>query len=302
VSNNRKFLGAFCCGAIAALTSIQALAQPDFSKIEISSTKIKPGLYVLEGTGGGNIGLSVGDDGVLMIDDHLVQLTDKLRAAISDITDQPVKYLLNTHWHFDHTGNNQSFGESGSIIVAHDKVRERMKKGQAVTAFGFEVPPAPAAALPVVTFGQSMTFHVNGDTVEVNHIAPAHTDGDAVVYFLDANVVHLGDLYWNGMYPLVDASSGGSMAGMIAGSKAAMARIDDSTVVIPGHGAISNKQGLRAYLEMLETSSVRIAALKAQGKSVEDIVAAKPLADLDGTWGGGFINPDNWVQIVYSTL
>ena len=301
---NKRFAYTFTFAGmlVAVMASLAARAQPDVSNIEFNSSEIKPGLYLLEATGGGNIALSVGDDGVLMVDDHLAPLSDKLQSAIGNITSQPVKFLVNTHWHFDHAGNNQGFGEMGSIIVAHENVRYRLKNGQETSAFGQPVPPSPPAALPVVTFEQGLSFHFNNETIEVLHPAPAHTDGDAVVYFINANVAHLGDLFWNGMYPLVDATSGGSLPGMIEGVTAAVAKIDDNTLVIPGHGGLGDKQQLLSFLAMLETSMQRVGDLKSEGNTIEQIIAARPLADLDQQWGKGFIQPDHWLRIVYSTL
>lgn len=285
----------------SVVASTSALAQPDFSKVEITTSELAPGVYLLAGEGGGNMALSVGDDGVLLIDDHLAPLSDKVNSAIASVTDQPVRFLVNTHWHFDHTGNNQGFGEAGAVMVAHDNVRKRMAKGQRVEAFNMDIPPAPATALPVMTFGQAVTFHFNNDTLEVVHPSPAHTDGDAVVFFAKANVVHAGDIYWNGLYPLIDASSGGSTAGMIAAVATVLDRIDDSTVVIPGHGMPSTKAALQAYHDMLETVNSKISSLRAQGQSLEQVVAAKPTADYDTLWGKGIFAPDVWVGMVYST-
>jgi cyclase len=288
-------------GLFSALASTSAFAQPDFSKIEITASELAPGVYLLAAEGGGNMALSIGDDGVLLIDDHLAPLNDKVNSAIASLTDQPVRFLVNTHWHFDHTGNNQDFGESGAVIVAHDNVRKRMAKGQRVEAFNIDIPPAPAPALPVMTFGQAVTFHFNNDTLEVVHPSPAHTDGDAVVFFAKANVVHAGDIYWNGLYPLIDGSSGGSTAGMIAAVAAVLDRIDDSTIVIPGHGMPSTKAELQAYHDMLKTVNGKISSLRAQGKSLKQVVADKPSADYDAIWGKGLFAPHVWVGMLYST-
>ncbi len=195
-----KFLLSKCAQLVACLVvgawSIPATAQPDFSQVTIKTTEVTPGIYMLEGYGG-NIGLSIGDDGVFLIDDQFAPLSDKIQQAIAALTDQPVRFLINTHWHIDHAGGNENFSLGGAIIVAHENVRERLQNGQFVVPFNANFPPAPELALPVVTFNQGITFHWNNDTLEVLHPAPAHTDGDAVIYFRNANVVHTGDLYWN---------------------------------------------------------------------------------------------------------
>jgi glyoxylase-like metal-dependent hydrolase (beta-lactamase superfamily II) len=286
---------------LVSLFSVSAMAQQDFSQVSIKTTEVTPGIYMLKGAGG-NIGLSIGDDGVFMIDDQFAPLTEKISQAIASLTDQPLRFIINTHWHFDHTGGNEKLGQGGAIIVAHDNVRERMLKGQTMEAFNMVVPPAPPLALPVVTFDQGVTFHWNDDTLEVIHIAPAHTDGDAVIYFKKANVVHTGDLYWNGLYPFIDAGSGGTTTGMISGVAEILSRIDSDTRVIPGHGPLSNKAEMQVFHDMLQTLYARIKALKEEGKTLEEIVAAKPTADYDAQWGNGFLAPDPWVQIVYSTL
>ncbi len=295
-----KSLFLMSCLFVCSL-SLPVIAQQDFSQVSIQTTELAPGLYMLAGQGG-NVGVSIGDNGVFIIDDELTPLTPKIQQAISSLTEQPIRFVLNTHWHFDHTGGNEILGSKGVIIIAHDNVRKRMEKGQFVAAFNTEFPPAPPAALPVVTFSQSVTIHWNNDTLEVVHPAPGHTDGDAVIYFKNANVVHLGDLYWNGVYPLIDASSGGSTAGMIDAIAAVLKRIDDKTQVIPGHGPLGNKVQLQAYHDMLKTVHARIKKIHAEGKTIEEIVRAKPTADYDAKWGGGFIKADQWVQIVYSTL
>lgn len=288
-------------GLLVSVFSVAAMAQPDFSQVTIKTTEVTSSIYMLEGYGG-NIGLSIGDDGTFVIDDQFAPLTDRIQQAIAALTDQPVRFVVNTHWHIDHAGGNENLGKGGAIIVAHDNVRKRLEKGQFVAAFNAEIPPAPAAALPVITFDQGVTFHWNNETLEVLHVAPAHTDGDAVIYFKDANVVHTGDLYWNGLYPVIDASSGGSAAGMVTGIEEILARIDSNTKVIPGHGPLSNKAEMQVYHKMLKASHASIKALRDQGKTIEEIVAAKPTADFDEQWGVALLSPEQWVQMVFSTL
>jgi len=199
---------------VAALAAGAALAQ-DFSKIEVQATKLTESVYMLTGAGG-NLGVSVGEDAVFIIDDQYAPMTDKIAAAIAKITPKPVKFVLNTHWHGDHTGGNENFGKAGALIVGHDNVRKRMSVEQFIEAFNMRVPASPPVALPVVTFAHSVSFHLNGDEIRAIHMASAHTDGDAIVHFLKNDVVHMGDIYFNGMYPFIDFASGGSVDGVIA--------------------------------------------------------------------------------------
>ena len=286
---------------ISCLVATSAFAQQDFSKVQIKTIPVAKGVYMLVGSGG-NIGLSVGQDGAFLIDDQYAPLTDKILKAISAVTDQPVRFLVNTHWHYDHTGGNENIGKGGTIIVAHDNVRKRLAKGQFMKVFNANIPPSPPEALPVITFTDSVTFHWNDETLEVVHARAAHTDGDAVIYFKNTNVVHVGDLFFNGLYPFIDAESGGSIEGVIAGAEEVLDRIDDHTKVIPGHGPLGNKADLKTYRDMLAAVHERMTKLIKAGKNIDEIVAAKPTADYDAKWGGGFLKPNQWVQIVYAGM
>lgn len=287
--------------ALAATLATSAIAQQDYSKVEIKTTRLNDTTYMMTGAGG-NLGLSVGADAVFLIDDQYAPMSAKISAAIKAITDKPVKFLINTHWHGDHTGGNENFGKSGTLIVAHDNVRKRMSTEQMLAFFNMKVPPSPREALPVITFGTDTTFHLNGDEIHVIHVPKAHTDGDAFVHFKKGNILHMGDLYFNGLYPFIDSASGGSIDGVIAAVDRALALADDQTRIIPGHGPLSNKAELKAYRDMLSTAAGRIKAQLAAGKKLEDIVAAKPTADLDAKWGNGFIKPDKWVEMVVRNL
>lgn len=283
---------------LATSTSAQ---EPDYSKIEIKTSELAPGIYMLEGAGG-NLGLSVGDDGAFLIDDQYAPMSAKIQAAVAKVSQKPIRFVVSTHWHFDHTGGNEAMGQAGAVLVAHDNVRTRMKAGQLIKFFNFEVPPAPHIALPVVTFADSVTFHVNGDELAVLHIPRAHTDGDSVVHFKKANVIHMGDLYFAGMYPFIDLESGGAVDGVIAAGKQILAMADDKTKIIPGHGPASSKADLAEYVKMLETIRANVAALVAAGKSQEEAIAAKPTAALDDKWGKGFIKSDTFASLVYQSL
>lgn len=286
---------------IIVLASASAFAQQDSSNVTIKTTLVAKGIYMLEGSGG-NIGLVVGDEGALLIDAQYAPLTDKIQAAISEITDKPARFLLNTHWHSDHTGGNENFAKSGAIIVAHENVRKRLASSQHMSALGMDVPPAAPKALPVITFTRSITFYLNGEPVEVFHPRIGHTDGDAVVLLKNSNIVHTGDLYFNGLYPFIDADSGATLDTYIAGIDSIMGRIDDNTKIIPGHGPLSNKVEYRKFRDMLATVRDRMKALAKAGKTVDEIVAAKPTADFDAVWGKGFMNPDQWVRMAVGMM
>ncbi len=288
--------------ALAAVPLRAARAQDiDPDKVEIRTEKLADGVYLLRGAGG-NIGLATGADGTFLIDDEYAPLTPKVVAAVRAIRDEPVKFVINTHWHNDHTGGNKDLGEAGALIVAHENVRKRMSTDQFIAAFGKKVPAAPPKALPLITFTESVTFHLNGDDVDVVHVPPAHTDGDSIVLFRKANVVHAGDVFFNGLYPFIDVSSGGSVDGMVGASDKLLALVDDHTKVIPGHGPLSDRAGLKAYRDMLATVRDRVKAMIADGKSLPDIQAARPSKEFDDTWGKGFLTPDQFVALVHSSL
>ncbi len=278
-----------------------AFAQQNFDNVQIEVIEVAEGVYMLRGSGG-NLGLSVGDDGAFLIDDQFAPLTEKILAAVATVSDKPVRFVVNTHWHGDHTGGNENMGAAGAVLVAHENVRARMSVEQFMKAFDRTVPASPPGALPVITFTDAITFHWNGDDLHVFHVDPAHTDGDAIIHFKGANAVHMGDTYFSGMYPFIDVGSGGSIDGMIAAADKVLAMIDDATKIIPGHGSLSNKAELHAYRDMLATARDRIHALISEGKSQEEVVAAKPTSDLDAEWGGGFMQPDVWVGIVYASM
>jgi len=290
--------------ALAALAlagaALVAIAQ-DYSKVEIKTEKLSPSVHMMVGSGG-NLALSAGEDAVFLVDDQFAPLTPKIKAAIAAVTDKPVKFLLNTHWHFDHTGGNRNFGETGSIIVAQDNVRARMDSVQLIEFLGMKTQPEPKAALPVITFSTTTTFHLNGEEIHAFHAPRAHTDGDTIVVFRGSNVVHMGDTYFNGMYPFIDTSSGGTVGGVIAAADKVLALSDDATKIIPGHGPLSNKRELKAYRDMLDTVAGRVAKMIAAGKKLEEIVAANPSSDFDAKWGKGFIPPAKFAEMLAKNL
>ena len=292
-----------CLPAILAiLISAGAYSQEDrFAGVEITTHEAAPGIYMLVGMGG-NIGVSVGEDGVFMIDDQFAPLTDKITAAVAALTDQPIRFVINTHWHGDHTGGNENLGNQGALIVAHDNVYQRMSRDTEIGLFNQVVPAAPKAALPVITFNDNVTFRLNGEEIRVVHYQHSHTDGDSVIHFVNANVIHTGDIWFNGSYPFIDTSSGGSTDGVISSIRTLIDLADDNTRIIPGHGPLSDRQGMQGYLEMLETVRDRMNKLIAEGKSLEEIIELKPNADYDDAMGKGFINPETFLLILYSDL
>ncbi len=282
--------------ALALAFASPAPAQ-DFSKVEIKTTKLSDTVYLLVGSGG-NLALSAGEDAAFLVDDQFAPLTAKIVAAIRAVTPKPVAFVLNTHWHFDHTGGNENLGKAGSVIVAHDNVRKRMDSEQLIEFLGMKTKPSPKAALPVITFSADTTFHLNGEAIHAWHAPRAHTDGDSIVVFRGSNVIHMGDVYFNGMYPFIDTSSGGTVDGVIAAADRAIAMADDATRIIPGHGPLSNRAELQAYRDMLATVSGRIRQQLKDGKRLEEIVAAGVSADLDEKWGKGFIPPAKFVEML----
>jgi glyoxylase-like metal-dependent hydrolase (beta-lactamase superfamily II) len=296
MSNKRKTF------YVLALLATGAVVYVSFQQFFVANAKaVAASVHVIEGQGG-NIGVSAGDDGIFMIDDQYAPMTDSIRKSLAAISDRPLRFILNTHWHEDHTGGNENFGKGGTVIMAHDNVRTRMSTEQFIKAWDKKVPPSPAAALPVVTFTETVTFHMNGDEIHVFHVPPAHTDGDSLVHFREADVLHMGDTFFNGMYPFIDLSSGGSISGVIAAADKALSLAGPKTRIIPGHGPVADKAGLQAYRDMLAAVRERISAAIKTGKSLADIQAAKPTVEWDADWGNGFIPPDKFVEIVYDSV
>jgi cyclase len=284
-----------------ALPLAAAAQQQDFSKVEITRESVAPNISMLVGMGG-NIGVSTGDDGLMVIDDQYAPLHPKIAAALEKLEPGPVRFLLNTHWHPDHTGGNELFAKGGAVIVAHEKVRTRLASGMTSKLFQRTIPPAPGGALPVVTFENDIAFHWNGDDVRVFHVANAHTDGDAIVHFQKADVLHTGDVFITGRYPFLDLESGGSLSGMIAACEQLVGIAGAKTRIIPGHGALAGRTELLAYVEMLKQARERVSKAISAGKTVEQVVAEKPMADYDGAWGGGFITPESFLKLAYGSL
>lgn len=270
----------------------------DFSKVEIKVQKVSGSVYMLEGAGG-NIGASVGEDGIVIVDDEFLPLADKIEAALKGVTDKPIKFVLNTHWHGDHTGGNEHFGAKAPII-AQENVRKRLKDG-GQTRFG-NVPPAKKIALPVITFENNVSVHLNGEDIRAIHIPSGHTDGDAVIFFPQSKVVHMGDDFFNGgMFPFIDLDSGGSVQGMIAGGERVLAEAPDDVKIIPGHGPLGTKDDLRKFVTMLKETSAAVEAGIKKGKTLDQLKKEKVLAKWD-SFGQSFIKTDVFTEILYDSL
>lgn len=273
---------------------------PDWDTVEIKTIDLGGGVYMLEGFGG-NIGVLAGDDGVILVDDQYAMLTEKIVAAVTALSAAPVRFVINTHWHPDHTGGNENLGAAGAIIVAHDESRRIMLFTQEDEELKQQIHFAPGD-IPVITFSRTATFHINGETVEVRHIAPAHTSGDAIVIFKNADVIHTGDAYFNGFYPFIDVRFGGSIDGMIAFYDELLALAGPDTQIIPGHGPVAGRDDVRDYQAMLRQVRDRVAKAIADGVSLDDLIAAEPLADLDPKWGGNLIKAEGLLRMVHGDL
>jgi len=268
---------------------------------EVVTVPVADGIHMFMAAGG-NIGVLSGDDGVFLIDDQYAPMVPRIKAAAEKLTSAPVRMVVNTHWHGDHAGGNERFGEEGVMIIAHDNVRTRLSSSHFSKFFDQEIPPSPAAALPVITFSDDLSVHLNGQTVRIEHVAPAHTDGDSIVWFAQANAVHLGDVFFNGLYPFIDLDSGGNVRGMLRAAESVLNRIDADTKVMPGHGPLADRADLEAYVTVLRTSIERVEKLVADGKSLDEVIAAQPSAEFDAAWGQAFIKPDRWAELLYRGL
>lgn len=290
---------ALISGLVAACLALAAgaRAQQDYSKVQIKTTRVSGNVYMLEGAGG-NIGVSAGADGIIIIDDQFAPLADKIRAALKVINPGALHFILNTHFHGDHTGGNATFGRDATII-AHDNVRKRLAAEQ--TVLGEKVPASPKEALPVITYAQSVSVHFNGEEIKVIHFPHGHTDGDSVIFFTGSNVVHMGDDFFAGRFPFVDLDSGGDVVGMTKNVGEIIAQLPADVKIIPGHGALSNLDDLKSYHRMLMTTTDIVRRQIKAGKTLAQIKAAG-LPDEWKTWGAGFIQTDRWIETVYKSL
>jgi cyclase len=284
---------------VSLLFAISVNAQTDFSKVEIKATKVNGNVYMLEGSGG-NIGVSVGPDGILIVDDQFAPLADKIRAALKQLGDGKLRFILNTHWHGDHTGGNVVFGPEAPII-AHDNVRKRLATEQKSELFKRTTPASPKEALPVITFDQSLSVHFNGEEIRAIHFPHGHTDGDSVIFFTNSNVVHLGDDFFAGRFPFVDLESGGSVEGLIKNIGELITKIPATAKLIPGHGPLSTLDDLKSYHRMLVQTTEIVRQKITAGKTLDQI-KSEGLSDEWKPWGTGFIKTDLWIETIYKSL
>jgi glyoxylase-like metal-dependent hydrolase (beta-lactamase superfamily II) len=291
---------------VVCLPFSAAQGQQDFDAVEIQVTPIRGGVHMITAAGG-NLAAFIGPDGVLMVDSDFAEMSDRILAAVGEL-DSPnpsLRYLVNTHWHFDHTGGNENFVKAGATLIAHEGVRRLLSEDQVMNAVGGrEVPAAPELGRPVITFNDRMNLDLNGEVIHLVHLADAHTDGDIIVHFRDADVVHMGDLFFSGRYPFIDVDNGGSLPGMVRALEEVLAHTGEGTMFIPGHGALADRTGFQAYADMLTTVRDRVQTLIDAGKSRDEVIAARPTAEFDEVWGsqGGFGEPDNWVGLVYDGM
>lgn len=298
----KKIAATILAGAIAMLaTAAGAQQPPDFSKVEMKTTDLGHRTYMLEGQGG-NITVAVGDDGIIMVDSEFAPLHDKIKAAIAAVSSQPIRYLVNTHFHGDHSGGDDPFAKDGVTVVANENVRKRLADGTVNGLTGNKTPPVADSALPAKTYKRSLVLKVKGRSAQLKHVAHAHTDGDTYVYFKDANVLSTGDTVTLGRYPNIDFANGGNIKGMIAASAIYLKLANDDTRIVPGHGPLASKAALVEYRAMLVTARSRIAKLIKSGKSEQEAIAAKPFADFDAKLGATEQASTNFVRVIYNSL
>lgn len=289
------------CTVISLVVASPVLAQE--AQISFAPSEVVPGIHMLQGQGGfagGNLGLLTGSDGVVLIDDGLEPLSEMTLAAVSDVSDRPVDFVINTHLHGDHVGGNAAFVDAGATVIGHDNVRRRMADQAAADSAGGGA--SSAASLPQITFDKAMTFHLNGHEAFVFHVASAHTDGDSVIFFRDADVIHTGDVMFNGMFPFIDLDSGGSLDGYLAAQKDILSLAGAKTRIIPGHGPLASKADLQAAHDMLRDARDRIKKLVDGGRTLDQILAANPLASYHDKWNWEFITTERMTRTIHRAL
>ena len=285
------------------VVSMSFLYAQEQAEVQVGAERLTEKLYMLWDSGGkGNTVILTGDDGVLMIDTKVEESIDKLLAKITELSEKPIRFAILTHWHFDHVGGNEKVAKTGATIIAHENVRKHMGIEHDMKILNTKVPPSPEIARPLVTFKKEITFHLNGEDVKVFHLEPGHTDGDSVIYFKNANVIHMGDLYFEGLYPYIGIYSGGSINGMIKVINQILPMIDENTKVVPGHGPVSNKARLQKYVSTLTTIRDNVSRLMKEGNTMDQVIAAKPTQAFDKKWGKGFLSPDQFAKLVYMDL
>jgi cyclase len=285
----------------APATDPAAAARDRMGAIPIQAQNLAENLTLLSGPGGNVIVLN-GPDGKFVVDTFVSPAWPKLKEALDGLGNAPLKYVIDTHWHFDHTDNNAPLHAAGATVIAHENTKKRMSATQVIPILGLHFSPSPAEALPEQTFASSYKLQANGETLALQYFSPAHTDSDIYVHFEKANVMHMGDTFFNGMYPFIDSGTGGKVNGMIAAADKALSLADNNTKIVPGHGALGNKADLTKSRDLLVTARDRVQKLKSLGKSAQEAAATKPLADLDATWAKGMLGSDLFIQVIYLTL
>ena len=287
-------------GMLIADIAVTPQRPPQF-EMEIKTIKLAENIYVLEGAGG-NVAVFVWSEGVLLVDDKLAPASPKVKAAVAAISPHPIRFVVNTHWHRDHSGGNEALAGDGSVVVAHENVRRRMSVDGFIAVFDRQVPASPPKALPVVTFARDVTFHLGGEEISVVHVDPAHTDGDSFVLFRKANVLLMGDCYLNGSFPVVDFSNGGVFTGIIAAADTALGMVDAQARIVPGHGPVTGEQDLRLWREMLATIHDRVKKSVAAGRSLEQVKAERPTKEWDELFPRSFVTSDHVVEEAYRAV
>ncbi len=278
-----------------------AAADHHWEDVKYNTVEVRKNIFVMMAEGG-NLAVFIGEDGTFLIDDQFAPLTENILKEINKIGGHTPKYLVNTHWHFDHTGGNENLGKAGTLIVAHDSVRKLLSTDNTIKVFNKEIKALPKQALPVITFSSDTSFHINHETIHMFYVRNAHTNGDSIVHFKKANVIHTGDVWFNGFYPFIDVEHGGSLEGVITAATTIINLADEKTVIIPGHGPVGDRKALVEYRNMLASVLDKLRIYKSQGKSVEEAIEAKPTKELDATWADGFLLPDQWISIIYAGL
>jgi glyoxylase-like metal-dependent hydrolase (beta-lactamase superfamily II) len=297
-------------GAVTAANAEQAGAAPQdriaqmraqAAGATLQTLKLRDNISMISGAGGNIVALD-GPDGKVVVDSSYLTVAAKLRHALDSLSGAPLKILINTHWHLDHTDGNAPLHDRGALILAHENTRKRLSTPQYMAALDMHVPPSPPDALPQQTLKESFRLYFNSEELALNYIPPAHTDTDIYIHYQKGNVLHMGDVWFNGFYPFIDASTGGHINGMVAGASSVLGFVDGDTKIVPGHGPVGDKAALTKYRDMLATVRDRVQKLKTSGKTAEETIHARPTADLDAVWGHGFLGPDVFVGLVYSTL
>jgi glyoxylase-like metal-dependent hydrolase (beta-lactamase superfamily II) len=286
---------------LTTLLAATSSAPAQENEVEFKSFQLSDTVYMLKGAGG-NVGISAGDDGLYIIDDQVKPVTAQLLDAIKEISDAPIRFVINTHYHYDHTGGNETLGGKGTVIIAHDNIRSRMNSEQVNIILGSTTAAYPAPALPVLTFNDQISLHLNGESATAYYVANGHTDGDSIIHFPVSNVIHMGDMHFNGLYPFIDLDAGGSIQGMIAAAELGLSLANESTHIIPGHGPLATVEDLENYRAFLAKATANVQQLIDQGLDLQQAIAAEPTKEWDESLGKAWITPAQFVTFIYNSL